>query len=175
MQLWNSKIFAGLVIGSMVTLNACTTTTESSSVNTSQTNPNSIQATTDGDSTSTNPTEAIGVIVDDLEWRANPDISGVESAVVVGDSSQSELYVLFGKLEQDTEFPAHTHPDARITTVLSGTMYYGIGEQFEESELTAYPVGSVVYTPHFMWARDGATLTQEAGYGSTGVTFMSEE
>ncbi|NOK64412.1 MAG: hypothetical protein GFH27_549445n4 [Chloroflexi bacterium AL-W] len=174
MNLWTRKVFTGLAVGSMVMLSACNATTESSSANTSRAN-----STTDDDPTSTNGTEATGIVLDDLEWSANPNISGVESAMVVGDSAQSELYVLFGKLKQGTQFPAHTHPDARITTVISGTMYYGISEQFEDSELTAYPVGSVVYTPpntpHFMWARDGETLTQEAGYGPTGTTFMSEE
>lgn len=76
-------------------------------------------------------------------------------------------------------FPAHTHPDARLTTVVSGVMYYGVGRRFGEVELKPYPAGSVVYTPagtpHVMWAKDGETVMQETGYGPTGLEFISEQ
>lgn len=113
----------------------------------------------------------------DLQWRANPAVVGAQSATVVGDSSKPELYALFGKMNSGATFPAHTHPDARITTVISGTMYYGVGEKFEQTMVKPYPAGSVVYTPadtsHFMWAKDGETIMQETGYGPTGLRFTA--
>ena len=63
------------------------------------------------------------VLPDDLQWRTNPDIAGVQSAIALGEPSNSGLYVLFGKMDAGATFPAHTHPDERITTVLSGVMY----------------------------------------------------
>lgn len=63
------------------------------------------------------------VLPGDLQWQTNPTVAGVQSAIAVGDPSNSELYVLFGKMEESVTFPAHTHPDARITTVISGVMY----------------------------------------------------
>ena len=81
-----------------------------------------------------------------IAFEATP-VEGVESAAVIGDSSQAELYVMVGRIAQGVVFPVHTHPDARLSTVLSGTMYYGVGETFEEIEFAAYPAGSVVYTP----------------------------
>ena len=101
---------------------------------------------------------------------------GVESAAVIGDSSQEELYVMVGRLAEGVVFPVHTHPDARLSTVLSGTMYYGVGETFEDVEFTPYPAGSVVYTPpdtpHWMWARGGEIVVQESGFGPTESVFL---
>ena len=110
-----------------------------------------------------------------IPFEATP-VEGVESAAVIGDSSQAELYVMVGRLAKGVVFPVHTHPDARLSTVLSGTMYYGVGETFEEIEFAAYPAGSVVYTPpdtpHWMWAQDGEIVVQESGFGPTGSVFL---
>lgn len=118
------------------------------------------------------------VLPTDLKWEANPEVPGVQSALGVGDSAQPELYVLFGKLVEGTVFPAHTHPDGRLSTVVSGVMYYGVGDVLEKTDFKAYPAGSVVYTtagtPHIMWAKDGEIVVQEAGFGPTGSEFVSE-
>ena len=46
--------------------------------------------------------------------------------------------------------------------VLSGTLYFGSGEVWDESKLKAYPAGTF-YTepagaPHFVWAKDGEVI-----------------
>lgn len=119
-----------------------------------------------------------GITLEELDWEGSPDVEGVESAVAVGDLEEEGLYAAFGRMAQDAVFPAHTHPDDRLTTVISGTMYYGVGEEFDPDNVTAYPAGSVVYTPadtpHFMWARDGQTVMQEAGYGPSGLESVEE-
>lgn len=118
------------------------------------------------------------VLPDDLQWKANPDIAGAQSAIALGEPSNSELYVLFGKMNAGATFPAHTHPDARITTVISGVMYYGSGERIESANLQPYSAGAVVYTPadvpHFMWAKDGEAVMQETGFGPTGLEFTAD-
>ncbi|MEO1390378.1 MAG: cupin domain-containing protein [Cyanobacteria bacterium J06634_6] len=112
-----------------------------------------------------------------IEWRINPNIAGVQSAIVVGDPSSPQLYAMLGKMDAGTVFPAHVHPDSRITTVVSGVMYYGIGEQFDPSNIAAYPAGSIIYTaagtPHFMWSKDGETIAQETGFGPSGIAFTA--
>ena len=55
----------------------------------------------------------------DLAWEDNPAVPGVQNAAGVGDPTKPQLYTSFGKMEEGTRFPAHTHPDARITTVSS--------------------------------------------------------
>jgi quercetin dioxygenase-like cupin family protein len=67
----------------------------------------------------------------------------------------------------------HTHPDAwRTAVVLSGTLYFGSGEVWDESKLKAYPAGTF-YTepagaPHFVWAKDGEVILQVTAMGPTG-------
>lgn len=168
MRYGNLQVIVGLTLSGMLGLTACTTSSEQTPLATTA----EAQA-----STTLSETNVKGVLPTDLKWASNPNIPGVQNARVVGDSSKPELYVSFGKLQQGTIFPAHTHPDARITTVISGVMYYGVGEEFDQAHVTAYPAGSVVYTPsgvpHIMWAKDGETLVQEAGYGPSGSSFIS--
>jgi hypothetical protein len=53
-------------------------------------------------------------------------------------------------------FPPSARLD-RVCTVISGVFYTGLGEQFEEEKLQAYPPGAVVVLPggtrHFHWAK----------------------
>lgn len=119
------------------------------------------------------------VLPNDLEWEDNPDVEGVQNASArIGDPENPGLYAGFGKMVKGTVFPAHTHPDGRLTTVVSGVMYLGIGEVPEETDFQAYPAGSVVYTPagtpHIMWAKDGEIVVQEAGFGPSGSEFVSD-
>ena len=102
---------------------------------------------------------------DDIPFEPSPVIEGVESAAVIGDQDEAALYVNVGKLAQGVVFPVHTHTDARLSTVLSGTMYYGVGETFDEVEFTAYPAGSVVYTPPEHAALDVGARRRDRGAG----------
>lgn len=110
---------------------------------------------------------------EEVKWVRNPLVPGVASASVVGDPAKPGLYVLLGRMDKGTIFPAHRHPDARITTVISGVMYYGTGPVADRETMQAYPAGSIVHTPsgipHSMWSRDGETVMQETGFGPTGM------
>ena len=69
----------------------------------------------------------------------------------------------------------HTHPDEwRTGVVLSGNYYFGIGEQWDESKLRAYPPGTFYSepkgTPHFVWAKDGEVIVQITAMGPSGMT-----
>ena len=116
------------------------------------------------------------VTPDAIPFEPSPVVEGVESASLIGDQGEAALYVNVGRLTQGVVFPVHTHTDARLSTVLSGTMYYGVGETLEDVEFTAYPAGSVIYTPpntpHWMEARDGEVVVQESGYGPSETTFL---
>jgi hypothetical protein len=110
-----------------------------------------------------------------INWRANPQLPGISNALGAGNPAQPGLYAVFGRMDKGAKFPPHTHPDARLTTVIHGTMYLGLGAVFDESKVNSYTVGSVVSTPantpHYMWAKDGAVIMQETGSGPTGMLF----
>ena len=61
-------------------------------------------------------------------------------------------------------------------TVISGVFYIGLGEQFDETGLRAYPPGSVVVlpggTPHFHWAQSGEYVTQVQAIGPISLDYV---
>jgi quercetin dioxygenase-like cupin family protein len=74
------------------------------------------------------------------------------------------------KLAAGLKVMPHWHPDEwRTAVVLSGTLYFGLGEQWDESKLKAYPAGTFYSeppkTPHFVWAKDGEVILQTTGMG----------
>ena len=67
--------------------------------------------------------------------------------------------------------PPHWHPDeVRTVVVLSGTLYFGSGDKWDESKLKPYPAGTFYSeapkAPHFTWAKDGEVIIQISGIGS---------
>jgi quercetin dioxygenase-like cupin family protein len=118
----------------------------------------------------------VPVFPDALPWRSPPGRTGVEAAWVVGAETAPGPYVLRVKLASGAKIPPHTHPDARTTTVLAGTLYVGFGESFDAARAIAIPEGAVYVAPagvpHFVWARDGAVVYQETGSGPTATSFV---
>ena len=71
----------------------------------------------------------------------------------------------------------HRQSADRIYTVISGVFYVGLGEQFDESKLTAHGPGSVVILPsgqsHFHWAKSGAFVAQVNGIGPVALKYVN--
>jgi quercetin dioxygenase-like cupin family protein len=53
------------------------------------------------------------------------------------------------KLPVGTKMSPHKHPEDRIYTVISGVFYIGLGEEFDETKLTAHggPLGLAYIDP----------------------------
>jgi len=98
-----------------------------------------------------------------------------QHATLFGDSSKPGLYVDRIKFASGMKVMPHWHPDSvRTVLVLSGTFYYAVGEQWDESQLKAYPAGTLYSepagTPHYAWAKDGEVILQVTAIGPTGNT-----
>jgi quercetin dioxygenase-like cupin family protein len=114
---------------------------------------------------------------EDLEWRkfaAYPPAARM--AVLVGEPEQPGPYVIRVRVPAGTRMMPHKHPEDRIYTVISGVFYIGLGEQFDESRLTAHAVGTVIVLPrdqpHFHWAKSGAYIAQVTANGPLGMTYI---
>jgi quercetin dioxygenase-like cupin family protein len=88
---------------------------------------------------------------------------GVQIAILYGDPAKPGLYVVRLKLPGGAKVMPHTHPEeVRTLTVLSGTLYFGFGEQWDESKLTPYPTGTffseLPNVPHFVSAKGGQVI-----------------
>jgi quercetin dioxygenase-like cupin family protein len=107
----------------------------------------------------------------DFRWTSPPGNPGVEGAWVLGSEHQAGPYLLRVKLAAGARIPPHTHPDTRSTTVLAGTIWVGFGETFDETAAVGVPAGAVYVAPanvpHYVWAKDGEAVYQEAGVGPT--------
>ena len=116
------------------------------------------------------------ILPDSLRWVSPPSVSGLQMAWVLGSEQKPGAYILRVKLEGGARIPPHTHPDERNTTVLTGVLYVGFGEIFDEAKIVAIPVGAVYIAPanvpHYVWAKDGGVMFQEAGVGPTRTVFI---
>ena len=133
----------------------------------------------------------IGVASDSTAQRSGPSVVRLPNEIVYkglpgtpqhvtlfGDPTKPGLYVDRIKLSPGTKNMPHWHPDTvRTVLVLSGTLYFAVGEVFDETRLMAYPAGTLYSeppgTPHFAWARDGEVILQVTAIGPTGNTPVS--
>jgi quercetin dioxygenase-like cupin family protein len=101
----------------------------------------------------------------------------MQFAWALGVESEANPYVLRVKLAKGATIPPHTHPDARITTVLEGTIYVGFGNAVEPDRAVAVPKGGIYVVPanvaHYLLAKAGDALYQENGVGPTGTAMLS--
>ena len=113
----------------------------------------------------------------ELKWVTAP--TGNQQAMIAGHPSKAGLYMYRTKFTGNFRNRPHWHPDERIVTVMSGTLYVGYGEQFDESKLKALPAGSIWTEParqaHFVWAKDGEVVIQVIGYGPSATTLIEQK
>src|SRR5262249_35718074 len=100
----------------------------------------------------------------------------VRLAVICGRPSEPGPYFIRVKVPRDVKLMPHRHPEDRIYTVISGTFYIGLGEEFDANKLRAYSPGSVIFlrrgTAHFHWARSGEYIAQVTAIGPLGVEYV---
>jgi quercetin dioxygenase-like cupin family protein len=114
---------------------------------------------------------------EDVEWRVFPAFPpGARLAVLVGDPTKPEPYVIRVKLAPGVKMLPHRHPEDRVYTVISGVFYIGLGDEFDETKLTAHAPGSVLILPggqsHFHWAKSGEYITQVTALGPLGLAYV---
>ena len=121
----------------------------------------------------TEPLAAVRLAPDEIKWEG--DQSGVQRARLVGDDKQPGMYTYRVRFPVNHKVQPHFHPDERVVTVLSGTLYVGFGEQFDERTMKALPAGSIwtepARQPHYVFAKDGEVVFQVVGSnGPSGTT-----
>lgn len=107
----------------------------------------------------------------DIVFTGHP--GAPQHVTIYGDSSKPGMYVDRIKFTKGTKVMPHWHPDTvRTVLVMSGTFYFAVGEQWDESKLKAYPAGTLysepAKTPHYAWAKDGDVILQVTAMGPTG-------
>ncbi len=113
----------------------------------------------------------------DLQFGAKPN--GTFQANIVGDVERAGTYAAQTRLPAGLRIAPHFHPEDRIVLVMSGTLYVGYGEQYDETKMVALSPGSVFTepgkTPHYTWAKDGEVNLYVTGRGPTGTTWLDKK
>ncbi|HEX4632580.1 MAG TPA: cupin domain-containing protein [Gemmatimonadales bacterium] len=117
----------------------------------------------------TPPTDHVVVTPDQLHWT--PYYAGGEQATLLGDPSRPGPYVLRVRFPAGLHIQPHYHLDNRIVQVLSGTMYFALGESGDTTKMRAIPVGSMWTEParmvHYAWTGNAEVVLQVVGTGPT--------
>jgi ketosteroid isomerase-like protein len=113
-----------------------------------------------------------------LKWGdAPPSLpSGAHVAVVAGDPSQAQPFVLRLQVPAGYRIPPHWHPTAENVTVLSGTVSLGMGDTFDEAAMQDLPAGGFGTIPaemhHYFMAKTPA-IVQVHGMGPFVVNYVN--
>ena len=113
-----------------------------------------------------------------LKWAEAPPVlaKGAEMVVLSGDPTKDGPYVFRLKLPANYAIPAHHHPTTENVTVLSGTLYAGMGDKLDKTKATAFEPGGFVSMPanmnHFAWAGT-ETVIQLHGVGPFVLTYVN--
>lgn len=108
------------------------------------------------------------IVMNGTEKWGKPDM-GMQTAVLYGNPNSAGFYVVRLKLGPNWVFPVHHHPTQENVTVISGTLYAGIGTKFDKSKAKAFPAGSFVSLPpnlqHFAFTKSSGAVIQIDGMG----------
>lgn len=91
-------------------------------------------------------------------WIAGTGVmKGNQIAVLAGNPAKPGLFIVRVKLPAGTVFRPHYHVQTEDLTVVSGTLWSGLGDKVDAAKMTALPAGSFVSIPatlhHYVMAK----------------------
>ena len=103
-------------------------------------------------------------------------VTGIQTRTLKGDATKSGIYTIQLTIPANVKIQAHTHPDDRVATVISGTWYIGYGAKFAEAKLKPLTAGSFYTEPpsvaHFARTGNEPVVLQITGNGPTGTEYV---
>ena len=124
--------------------------------------------------------QAMHKIVDpsSIKWGPGPTSMqpGVKSALLYGDPTKPELFVMRLKFPKGFRVAPHTHPRPEILTVISGAVHFGTGRVANRGKARLLRAGSFSALgpnmPHFSFF-DQETVIQVSTTGPWSVTYVN--
>ena len=114
---------------------------------------------------------------DKLKWGPAPAVlpGGAELAVLEGNPMAAVPYTMRLKMPSGYKLAPHWHPGIEHVTLISGSFKVGMGEKWDDSKMTALPVGTFAHIaphmPHFA-AAEGETVIQLHGSGPWKLVYV---
>jgi quercetin dioxygenase-like cupin family protein len=118
------------------------------------------------------------IIPSGMQWKPSTRVAGLETADLIGSGAgnQPGTYTYRVKFPANFSMQAHSHPDERQYTILSGTWYVGFGEKADPAAMKALPPGSFYVepanVPHFVATKGDGAVIQISGTGPTAVNYV---
>ena len=117
------------------------------------------------------------VTPDKVTWMTGTGpMAGAQIAILSGDPQKAGPYTIRIKLPAGGSVPPHFHGDTENVTVLSGSLWVGLGDTVDQSKMMQLPAGSFVSIPqgvhHYAMAKED-TIVQVHGMGPFTVTAVS--
>jgi quercetin dioxygenase-like cupin family protein len=104
-------------------------------------------------------------------------LAGVHTKILAGNPAAVGFYSILLFVPPRTTIQAHSHPDDRMATVVSGIWHFGYGTHFAEKALQTLPVGSVYSEPggvnHFARTAEVPVVIHLSGFGPTDTRYFN--
>ncbi len=115
----------------------------------------------------------------DLEWAPVKSLpEGAKMAVIEGNLSAEEPFTFRLEFPADYRLAPHTHPAYERVTVLSGTLHFAHGREFDPERTTALEKGGMAIMapgePMFGYTEE-ETVVQLHGTGPWGIEYVNPE
>lgn len=114
----------------------------------------------------------------DIKWGDAPPVlpKGAKVAVLQGDPSKAGPFIMRLKTPANYKIAPHTHTQAENLTVLSGTLYLGLGDKVEPGKAHALKAGGFHslpgQTPHYAYSKV-PTVVQVNGEGPFDLVYLN--
>lgn len=126
------------------------------------------------------PAGHLMVTPDQLEWTPVGSMpAGARATVLEGDPSTQEDFTMRIEFPPNYTIPLHTHSAVERVTVLTGTLYFGIGETFDREKAEALPPGTLAVmdpgVPMYGYTGDESVVIQLNSRGPWGIEYVNPE
>ncbi len=116
---------------------------------------------------------------DTLKWAPTPKSlpSGAEVVGLDGDmTKKGSQFTVRLRMPDGYKIPPHSHPADEHVTVISGSLYMGMGDKLDESAAMEMKAGAFHAIPkgvhHYAFTK-GQTIIQLHGVGPWGITYVN--
>jgi len=118
----------------------------------------------------------VSVEASKLKWTDAPGVGpGAKIAVIEGDLKTAAPFTFRLKVPANSKVGVHTHPTAERVTILSGTLYFAIGDKYDAAKAKGYKPGDAFIVPPGMpmyaYTKNGETVVQIHGTGPWGISY----
>ncbi|MBS1155309.1 MAG: cupin [Proteobacteria bacterium] len=120
----------------------------------------------------------ISIKASELKWVDAPSLGPkAKVAVLEGDLKSTEPFTMRAKLPPKLTIGVHTHPTTERVTVLSGVLYFSLGDKIDPAKATIYRPGDAFMVPAgasmYAFTKDKETIIQIHGTGPWGIDYQA--